>query len=143
MIIDAHHHFWRYTPNEYGWIDDSMSAIRRDFFPRDLQQTIRDAGVDGVISVQARQTIEETDWLLDLARSHPFIKGVVGWVPLISDRVHDQLNRLTSNNKLRAVRHVLQGENDHYMLRHEFDRGISALADYDLAYDILILERQL
>ena len=143
MTLDAHHHFWRYTPDEYGWIDDSMAAIRRDFLPDDLRHTIGEAGVDGVISVQARQTIQETDWLLDLARDHPFIKAVVGWVPLASDRLQHQLDHLTPHTKLRSVRHVLQGEPDPYMLRHEFDRGISSLKNYGLAYDILIYERQL
>ncbi len=64
--IDAHQHFWIYTPEEYAWIDDSMAVIRRDFLPEHLETTIRAAGIDGVISVQARQTLEETRWLLSL-----------------------------------------------------------------------------
>ena len=90
MRIDAHHHFWKYDPVEYGWIDDSMSAIRRDFLPDDLCAVARQAGVDGVVSVQARQTVGETRWLLELADQNPdLIRGVVGWVPLVSptDRV--------------------------------------------------------
>lgn len=67
MKIDSHHHFWKYSPEEYGWIDDSMMGIRRDFLPYDLEKEIQVAGVDGVISVQARTTLEETRWLLDFA----------------------------------------------------------------------------
>jgi predicted TIM-barrel fold metal-dependent hydrolase len=75
MVVDAHHHFWRYSPAEYGWIDDRMAAIRRDFLPADLQREMRAAGVDAVVSVQARQSVEETRWLLDLAAQNPFIAG--------------------------------------------------------------------
>jgi L-fuconolactonase len=101
-------------------------------------------GVQGVISVQARQTIEETEWLLDLADQHSFIRGVVGWVPLVSDRVRDDLSRLSWRAKLKAVRHVLQDEpDDDYMLRADFNRGIGALKEFGLRYDLLIFERQL
>jgi L-fuconolactonase len=144
MTIDAHHHFWKYDPVEYDWIDDGLSRIRRDFLPEDLQCEIAASGVDGVISVQARQSFEETRWLLDLASQHDFIRGVVGWVPLISPDVAKSLEELTANAKLRSVRHVLQGEaDDRYMLRDDFNEGIGKLKQHSLAYDILILERHL
>lgn len=143
-MIDAHHHFWRYSPREYGWISQSMALLRRDFLPDDLRRETDPAGVQGVISVQARQTIEETEWLLDLADQHSFIRGVVGWVPLVSDRVPDDLSRFSGRARLKAVRHVLQDEpDDEYMLRADFDRGIGALKEFGLRYDILIFERQL
>ena len=85
--IDAHHHFWKYSAKEYDWIEDNMSALRRDFLPADLKAEIARAGVDGVVSVQARQTVEETAWLLDFAAQNDFIRGVVGWAPLIDPRV--------------------------------------------------------
>jgi L-fuconolactonase len=140
MVIDAHHHFWRYSPREYGWISQSMAVLRRDFLPDDLRRETDPVGVQGVISVQARQTIEETD----LADQHSFIRGVVGWVPLVSDRVRDDLSRLSWRAKLKAVRHVLQDEpDDDYMLRADFNRGIGALKEFGLRYDLLIFERQL
>ena len=145
MTIDAHHHFWRYSPSEYGWIDDEMSVIRRDFLPADLKIAMASAGVDAVVSVQARQTLEETAWLLELAGAHDFIAGVVGWVPLVSPTVGDDLARFAADGrgKLKAIRHVLQGEADDYMLGNDFTTGLRHLARLDLAYDILILERQL
>jgi L-fuconolactonase len=143
VIIDAHHHFWRYDPREYDWIGDDMSRIRRDFLPADLRREITVAGVDGVISVQARQTIQETRRLLDLAAAHEWIKGVVGWVPLIADDVRPVLSELAASPKLRAVRHVLQGEPDDFMLRDDFNRGIASLRALDLRYDLLIFEHQL
>lgn len=144
MIIDAHHHFWRYDPREYGWISDRMPILRRDFLPADLLAETRAVGVDGVISVQARQTLAETDWLLDLADANPFIRAVVGWVPLASPTVAADLERLAARAKLKAVRHVLQDEPDNrHCLRDDFNRGIAELKRFDLVYDILIFERQL
>jgi L-fuconolactonase len=144
MKIDAHHHFWRYDPAEYGWIDGSMRELRRDFLPADLGPEISQLGIDGVVSVQARQTIEETRWLLQLAEQYDFIQGVVGWLPLADRNVREHLDALADQPALKAVRHVIQDEpNDDFMLGTEFNAGVAALADYQLAYDILIFERHL
>lgn len=143
MTIDAHHHFWRYTTEEYGWIDDSMAVLRRDFVPEDLRREIRAAGVEGVVSVQARQSYRETRWLLDLAARNDFIRGVVGWVPLRFPTIGKTLELLSGERKLRGVRHVCQGEPDGFMLGREFNAGIATLRDFGLVYDILIFERQL
>jgi L-fuconolactonase len=143
-VIDAHHHFWVYSAREYDWIDDQMAALRRDFLPPDLEAETRCAGVDAVISVQARQSLEETRWLLGLADRHRFIAGVVGWIPLVSPAARQTLEQLTAHRKLKGVRHVLQAEPDpDHMLRADFNTGVRLLKDYDLAYDILIFERQL
>jgi L-fuconolactonase len=144
MKIDAHQHFWKYNPVEYDWIDDTMPAIRRDFLPADLQREISQAGVDGVVCVQARQIVEETEWLLRVAAENDFIRGVVGWVPLRGPSVEKILKKLTVHPKLRGVRHVVQAEaDDRFILRGDFNRGIKLLKQFGLAYDILVYERQL
>jgi L-fuconolactonase len=144
MRIDAHHHLWQYSPQEYGWISDSMSVLRRNFLPDDLRREIASVGIEGVVSVQARQTLAETDWLLDLADRNEFIRGVVGWVPLVSESVRRDLERYSGRAKLKAVRHVLQDEpDDNYMLREDFNRGLRMLKGFGLRYDILIFERHL
>ena len=144
MRIDSHHHFWKYDPVEYDWIGPDMRQLQRDFVLSDLTAEAASAGIDGVVSVQARQSLEETAWLLDVAGDSNLVKGVVGWVPLISPTVQADLERFTGHAKLRGVRHVLQGEpDDRYMLRADFDAGIRALEAFGLVYDILIFERQL
>ena len=144
MIVDSHHHFWRYDPAEYGWISDSMRALRRDFLPADLRREIEAAGVDGVVSVQARQTLSETRALLAHARENDFIRGVVGWVPLVDPAVRGTLEELAQDPYLRACRHVLQDEpDDDYMLREDFNDGVRAVTAAGLVYDILIFERHL
>ena len=144
MKIDSHQHFWEYNSDEYGWMSDRMHRIHRDFLPVHLQQEISAVGIDGVVAVQARQNLVETDWLLDLAAANPFIKGVVGWVPLISPALEKELEQLSPDDRLKGVRHVLQDEeDDDYILREDFNQGIRALEPFDLIYDILIFERHL
>jgi L-fuconolactonase len=143
--IDSHQHFWRYDPIQYDWIDDGdMRLLRRDFLPDDLRRATSQAGIDSVISVQARQTLEETRWLLSLAHQHDFIRGVVGWVPLASPEVNGHLEVLARHRKLVGVRHVVQGElDDEFILRDDFNRGVALLREIGLSYDILIFERHL
>ena len=144
MRIDAHQHFWRYNAAEFDWIDDSMSALRRDFLPGDLKHELEGAGFHGSVVVQARQSLEETRWLLELAASSPQILGVVGWVDLRSLDLRAQLQEFAGNPKLVGIRHVVQAEpDDRFMLRSDFLRGIAVLEEFDLAYDILIYPKHL
>ncbi|MEW6238365.1 MAG: amidohydrolase family protein [Candidatus Omnitrophota bacterium] len=144
MKIDSHQHFWWYNAQEYGWIGPELSMLRRDFLPHDLAPLLKQSGIGGSVSVQARQTLAETQWLLDLSDEHPFIRGVVGWVDLCSPRVEEQLERFAAHPRFRGVRHVLQDEpDDRFALRDDFLRGIGGLAQYRLTYDILVFPRQL
>jgi len=121
-----------------------MEAIRRDFLVADLKAVMRESEIAGTVVVQARQSLIETDWLLGLSSATDLIRGVVGWVPLIDPGVHRQLERIAAHQKLKAVRHVLHDENDdYYMLREDFNRGIAFLEEFNLRYDILIFERHL
>ncbi len=144
MLIDSHHHLWRYNPRDYDWISDAMRSLRRDFLAEELAKLAFANGVDGTLVVQARQTLEETNWLLDIASSHPLIQGVVGWVPLFAPDLGPVLEKVASHPKLRGLRHMLQDEADHrFMLSGEFNRGIGLLKDHDLVYDILVYARHL
>lgn len=125
-------------------MNDAMTRLRRDFLIPELEDVMREAGVEGTVAVQARQTITETEWLLDIAEHHPFILGVVGWAPLAAPDVDRIIGRLAQHSCLKALRHVLHDEpDDFYMLNDNFNRGIDLLESYRLAYDILIFERHL
>ena len=142
--IDSHHHLWKYTKEDYGWMGAGMEAIRRDFGPEDLKSALRDGGLDGAVAVQARQSLEETEWLLKLAEANSFMRGVVGWVPLVEASVERDLAKYAAHKKLRGVRHVLHDEaDDFYMLRVDFNAGIAKLKKFGLVYDILIFEKHL
>jgi len=143
MHIDAHQHFWTYKQREYGWIDEPMASIRRDFLPADLKPELEKNGFHGSILVQVRQNLEETRWMLELAENHPFILGVVGWVDLRSPRLRAELESFAGNPKLVGIRHIVQSEPDDFLLQPDFLRGISLLEEFDLAYDILIYTQHL
>jgi L-fuconolactonase len=144
MPIDAHQHFWMYSPAEYDWIDDSMAMLRRDFLPDDFKPVLESNDFHASVAVQARQTLEETRWLLELAERSPWILGVIGWADLRSPDIRSQLNVITRNPKLVGIRHIVQSEpDDRFLLQPDFLRGISVLEEFDLAYDILIYTKQL
>ena len=144
MHIDAHQHFWIYNNREFGWIDDSMAALRRNFLPEDLTPELRTSGFQGSVVVQTRQTLEETNWLLGLADAHESILGVVGWADLCGPDIRSQLKTLSGHRKLVGLRHIVQSEaDDRFLLQPEFLRGIEMLEDFDLAFDILIYTKHL
>ncbi|HEX6803207.1 MAG TPA: amidohydrolase family protein [Terriglobales bacterium] len=144
MRIDAHQHFWRYHPQQYDWIDDSMQPLRHDFLPHDLRPQLERAGFDGSIAVQACHSLDETRWLLELASRSPFLLGVVGWVDLRSPDLRGQLSEFSKHKKFVGVRHVVQSEpDDRFLLRPDFMRGIAALEEFNLSYDILIYPKHL
>lgn len=141
-MIDSHHHLWNYSATEYDWIPPG-SPLAQDQLLNQLDAAANAAAVDATVVVQARQILEESDWLLSLADQSTTIAGVVGWVPLIDSSVGEPLARLAAQPKFKGVRHVLQGEPDSYFLRDDFHRGLSLLPDLDLRYDLLLFQRQL
>ena len=143
MKLDAHQHFWSYDAAQYPWIPPG-SALHRDWLPDDLAPLLAAAGLEGCLAVQARQSVEESRWLLGLAERYPIIKGVVGWVDLRSAKVGETLGELARHPQFVGVRHVVQDEpDDDFMLGADFLRGIGELRAHRLAYDILIFPRQL
>jgi L-fuconolactonase len=142
--IDAHHHFWKYSRGEYPWMSEKMDLLRRDFLVEDLTAMLRQNNIDAAITVQARQSVRETEWLLQLANSNPCICGVVGWAPLSDRQVAADLEKFACNPRLKGMRHVLHDEPDeNYILRKDFNCGVGLLAGLNLRYDILIFERHL
>jgi L-fuconolactonase len=144
LRIDAHQHFWIYNDREFAWLDDSRAALRRNFLPADLQPELKANDFQGSVVVQTRQTLEETRWLLALAEQNASLLGVVGWADLCSPDISLQLKSLAKNPKLVGLRHIVQSEpDDRFLLRPEFLRGIAAVEEFDLAYDILIYAKHL
>jgi L-fuconolactonase len=143
MRIDAHQHFWSYHPTTHDWIDDSMQVIRKDFFTEQLYPLLQAANMDGCVAVQADQTEQETEFLLNLASKNNWIKGVVGWVDLKSEKLEEKLQEYQQFHALKGFRHVLQGEDPSFMLSDQFVRGVGLLEKYGFTYDILIFPKHL
>lgn len=143
-IIDSHQHFWKFNPATLPWITDSLHQLKRDFLPSDLRRIYTEHDISGCVAVQAAQTVEETRFLLSLAESNPFIKGVVGWIDLKSNALTEALNEFESFEKLKGFRHILQDESDPYYISHpDFQRGLDVIFSRGYTYDILVFPSQL
>ena len=143
-FIDAHHHLWRYIPPGQSWMSDGMEVLRRDFLVDDLRAAITGVGITGTIVVEAERSIEETLWLSKIAANDDLIRGIVGWAPLTHPEIASELEQLAQLPKLRGIRHPIHDEpDDQFLLREDFNRGIAALKQFNLRYDILIFEKHL
>jgi predicted TIM-barrel fold metal-dependent hydrolase len=137
--VDAHVHFYEYDPLEHPWVTDELSALRSNYRPADLMPLMSAAGFDGCVAVEARQSVRENAYLLDLFDKHEQIKAVVGWVDLCDPAVGDELDRWADHAGFAGVRHVLIDEpDDTYLLRPDFQCGIRMLAPKGLLYELLV-----
>ena len=143
MRIDSHHHVWVYRPEEHPWIGPTLTALRRDYLIDEFEQILHSAGYAGSVVVQARQSMEETRWLLRQAKTRPFLRAVVGWIDLCSSRVEERLQDFLPEPKLVGFRHNIHNESDDFTRRKDFRRGLGVLQRYGLAYDLLIFPRHL
>ncbi|HEX4156662.1 MAG TPA: amidohydrolase family protein [Acidobacteriaceae bacterium] len=141
--IDAHHHLWTYTPAEFGWIDDRMEALRRDFEVDELTREADGVGVCGTVAVQARQTLEETRFLCGVAQCSSIMRGVVGWAPIADEGFPKIFEQMRTLPHLVGLRHVVQAEPDGFLDGRAFNAGLRHLTAVGLTYDLLVFERQL
>lgn len=140
--IDAHQHYWDPVRGDYGWLTPALTALYRRFLPDDLAPLRAQCGVTRTVLVQAAPTLDETRYLLDLARHDDSIAGVVGWVPLDDPRAPDIVAALVREPKLRAVRPMLQDlPDDNWIAAADIARGVQALIAHDLAFDALVFSR--
>jgi L-fuconolactonase len=142
--IDSHQHFWRLDRGDYGWLTPALEPIYRDYLPADLAPQLTRAGIDSTILVQAAPTIAETCYLLELAREHAFIAGVVGWAEFESGMAPENIAALAADEKLLGLRPMIQDIPDPlWMLRPELAPAFEAMIDHDLVFDALVLPKHL
>ena len=138
MIVDAHQHFWDPARAEYPWMTDEL---RRRYGPDDLEPELRAHGVTGTVVVQARHSLDETRELLAVAAETPFVLGVVGWVDLTDDVARELAD---IDGRLVGVRHQVHDEPDPaWLLRDDVQRGLAAVGEAGLVYDLLVRTREL
>lgn len=144
MVIDAHNHFWKYDAQQYAWISEKLATLKSDFYPEHLKPTLDKHGISGCVAVQARHNEFDTTFLLEQAEINAFIYGVVGWLDLTAPDITQSLDWYVRYPKLVGIRHLIPDENDEkFMLRQDFKRGVALLKEYDLAYDLLLTEKHL
>jgi L-fucono-1,5-lactonase len=147
VIVDAHHHVWDPTRADYPWMTGPYEAVRRPFTPTDLAPDLEANGVEATVVVQARMTLDETRDLLATAAGTPFIRGVVGWVDLTDPGVADTIAALRAepgSDRLVGIRHQAHDEPDPaWLMREDVRRGVRAVGEAGLAYDLLVKTREL
>lgn len=142
--VDSHQHFWRLDRGDYTWLTPALAPIYRDFLPAHLEPHLAQAGIGSTVLVQAAATVEETRFMLDLAREHPFIAGVVGWVDFESDDVADTIATLSEDPGLLGLRPMIQDIPDtEWMLEERLAPAFEAMIDHGLVFDALVLPRHL
>jgi len=142
MHIDAHQHFWDPARGDYGWLTPDLISLYRSFGPADLASLRERAGVQRTVAVQAAPTVEETRYLLDLARDEASIAGVVGWVPMLSHDAPAVIAELARHRKFKGIRPMLQDlPDDDWIANPALAPAVEALIAHDLAFDALIFAR--
>ena len=142
--IDSHQHFWIYNEADYPWMAGERAPLQVDYMPPDIKPLLNASGIDGTVAVQARQVQRETDFLLELADQYDFVRGVVGWLDMRADDIEAQLDRFAGRPGLSGLRHIVHDEaDDRFMLGGNFLRGLAALKQYDLRYDLLLYPRHI
>jgi L-fuconolactonase len=146
-VVDAHHHFWDPTRRSYAWMGDELAAIRKPFGPDDLRPLLSQSGVERTVVVQTVSDVDETREFLAIAGSTEFVAGVVGWVDLTDPDVGKGLAELQAGpggENLVGIRHQVHDEADpRWLLREDVQRGIAAVGEAGLVYDLLVRAREL
>ncbi|MYT03423.1 MULTISPECIES: amidohydrolase family protein [Streptomyces] len=147
-IVDAHHHVWDLSVRDQDWITDpELAPLRRDFTLVDLAPEARAAGVVATVLVQTITVAEETPEFLALAADSDLVAGVVGWTDLTAPDVTETLAALragTGGDHLVGIRHQVQGEPDpRWLVRPDVLRGLAAVAEAGLVYDLVVKPHQL
>ena len=137
--VDAHQHFWRRDRGDYTWLTPELAPIYRDYLPADLQPQLAAAGVTRTILVQAAATVAETRFMLELAREHDFIAGIVGWVDFESADAPKIIAELSRDAALVGLRPMIQDIPDtEWMLREQLEPAFEAMIDHGLVFDALV-----
>ena len=145
MRIDAHQHFWRIARGDYDWLSEKLfPSLYRDFLPEDLAPLLAEGEISRTILIQAAESVAETEFMLSLAATTPFVAGVVGWVDFASPAAPDEISRLAENRLLKGMRPMLQDlpDND-WILKPEVAPAVQALMAHGLRFDALIKPPQL
>jgi len=141
--IDTHVHFWKYNKKRDAWITNDMKTLQQDYLPEHLAINMKRNGISGCVAVQVEQTEVETRFLVELAKTHDVIKGVVGWIDLRAENIEERLAHFSEYSIIKGYRHIVQGEPAGFLLKPDFQRGVGALKEYNYTYDVLVYHYQL
>ncbi|MBM3934154.1 MAG: hypothetical protein FJ319_07615 [SAR202 cluster bacterium] len=142
-VVDSHQHFWDIAKFSYPWMP-ADGVLRRTYAPKDLEHVLKGNLVSKTVLVQAHKSVDEARYMLDIAKANDFVAGVVTWVDLAKPDVGKTLDELKKYPKLVGIRHPVHDETDDaWITRPEVIRGLKAVAERGLAYDLLVRTQHL
>jgi L-fuconolactonase len=139
-IVDTHVHVWNFERAHYAWLQGDTSILNRSYHIEELEKEREKAGITDGILVQAANNFEDTDWMLEVAEKIEWIKGVVGWLPLIypSETAKALGETYYTHKYFKAVRHLIHDESDpKWLLQDKVLESLQIIADYHLPYDVV------
>jgi L-fuconolactonase len=139
-IIDTHIHCWNFAKAEYQWLKNDTSILKRTYNIDEIEEERRLTGVTGGLLVQSANNFEDTEWMLDVARINDWIKGVVGWLPLMNPGLSEKVltEKYSLNKYFKGVRHLIHDEpDDKWLLQKEVIESLKMLEAKGLTYDIV------
>lgn len=139
-IIDTHIHVWNFDKAEYAWLNGNTSILNRTYTIEEIEAERLSVGVSEGILVQAANNFDDTDWMLENASEHDWIKGVVGWLPLMQpDKMHQALtDKYIKNSYFKGIRHLIHDEpNADWLLQPAVIESLEILAQHNLPFDVV------
>jgi len=146
VIIDAHQHLWNLERVSYPWLTDELAPIDRTIEEPELEPQLVAAGIDRTVLVQSMDSVEDSDFMLEVADRWPRVGAVVGWVPLTAPaEAARELDRRAPDARFVGVRHLIHNEPDEdWLLRPDVRDGLAVLAERGLSFDVVaVTPRQL
>lgn len=139
-IIDTHVHTWNFEKAEYEWLKGDTSILNRTYHIQELEEERKNAGVTDGVLVQAANNFEDTDWMLEVAENNEWIKGVVGWLPLMDPAQTAKAlgEKYYQQTYFKGIRHLIHDEADpKWLLQNEVIESLKILSDYNLPFDVV------
>jgi L-fuconolactonase len=144
MRIDAHQHFWQLADRHGAWPPPALAKIHRDFKPDELAPMLERHGVVSTVLVQSMPNEHDTLFMLDLAKRHAFIGGVVGWVDMKRPDASERIALLATYSALKGLRPMLQDlDNDRWIDDPALAPAVQTMLAHRLSFDALVLPRHL
>lgn len=143
MKVDAHIHFWQYEKEQHAWITREMKALRHDHLPEHIQTSLRRNGIDACIAVESSASELDTHFLVELARTHTMIQGVVGWVDLLAENLEERLAYFSQYPIIKGWRYRLEDREDGFLKDPRLRKGLSLLQANNYRFDLFVGHRQL
>ncbi len=139
-IIDTHIHIWDLQRARYAWLEGDTSILNRTYLLSALLPEMAETPVASGILVQAANNLEDTALMLEAARNHPEITGVVGWLPLTDPQKLQSLleGQFSEEPYFKGVRHLIHNESDpQWLLQENVLESLGILASRNIPYDIV------